>query len=73
MSLIISACVFRLTLRVLVLSDYGKLSALAAMIWSEDFYLWLPLALVALSQFQAMNGDVLIIQDTMLFVPSGHH
>ncbi len=45
-----------LVLRLVVLSDYSKVSALAAVIWEEEFYLWLPLPLVALSQLLSLNG-----------------
>ena len=44
-------------MHILVISSYGKLSGLAAMIWTGDFYLWLPLLLVLPSQFQAIRGE----------------
>lgn len=46
----------RHVLKILVTSSYGKLSALAAMIWTGDFYLWLPLVLVLPSQLQTLRG-----------------
>lgn len=43
-------------LRILVISSSSKLSALAAMIWTGDFYLWLPLVLVLPSQYQTLRA-----------------
>ena len=44
--------------RVVVISSFGKLSALAAMVWTGDFYLWLPAVLVLPAHFQAYRGEI---------------
>ena len=43
--------------RVVVISSFGKLSAMAAMVWTGDFYLWLPTVLVLPTQLQAFRGN----------------
>jgi hypothetical protein len=45
--------------RVVVISSFGKLSALAAMVWTGDFYLWLPAVLVLPAHFQAYRGEIM--------------
>ncbi len=46
--------------RVVVISSFGKLSALAAMVWTGDFYLWLPAVLVLPAHFQAYRGEIVL-------------
>ena len=57
--------VFRLSfhdvVRMLVISSYGKLCAVAAMVWTGDFYLWLPTLFVFPAQLQAFRGDWFIV------------
>ena len=43
--------------RTLVVSSFGKLSAVAAMVWTGDFHLWLPTLLVLPAQLQAFRGN----------------
>ena len=44
--------------RTVVISSFGRLSALAAMVWTgSDLALWLPTVLVLPAQFQAFRGN----------------
>lgn len=44
--------------RTVVISSFGRLSALAAMVWTgSDLALWLPIVLVLPAQFQAFRGN----------------
>lgn len=47
--------------RIVVISSFGKLSALAAMVWTGDFYLWLPAVLVLPAHFQAYRGKIISV------------
>ena len=51
---------------VVVISSFGKLSALAAMVWTGDFYLWLPPVLVLPAHFQAYRGEINIHTITLI-------
>ena len=58
--------------RVVVISSFGKLSALAAMVWTGDFYLWLPAVLVIPAHFQAYRGEGLCGLDFTNLIPIPH-
>ena len=47
--------------RTLVIASCGRLSGLAAMVWTGDFYLWIPLLLVIPAQLQSFRGIILTI------------
>ena len=49
--------------RTLVISSCGRLSGLGAMVWTGDFYLWIPWLLVVPAQLQSFRGTSELVMD----------